>query len=320
MIRRAQQSLRDNGYYEGEIDGTMSPRISRSLKTYQRENKLSETGELDQATAQSLGILGSASSRSNPPRESSAKPPEHRGGRDGEPILATVLSASANRTTVGAVYVQINTQAPTGGWRWFGDSVVNGDTLEVYARAVRPAGMATQVLTRGRIELNVRDNVQYVRRVVVHGAGGDISIPLGGRTAPASGSSSYSQTASNIQRQAEELLAEYQRLIGARLTGTGVDFEGGSQAGDSEIELLFALDNFANASRLYTRLTASINESTRLRGATLSLAKEARRADRVITTTSSRTAAQIARRWDAIRQDILKLMQVYSIHSSELEN
>src|SRR5439155_26556897 len=79
-----------------------------------------------------------------------------------EPVMANVLSASAKRTQEGAISVLINTQANTGGWRWFGEQVVNGDTLEVYAKAVRPSAMVTQALTRGRIELTVRDGVEYV--------------------------------------------------------------------------------------------------------------------------------------------------------------
>jgi hypothetical protein len=60
MVRRAQVALRDNGYYEGQIDGLMSPRVSDALRTYQRENNLPETGDLDPATAKSLGISTSA--------------------------------------------------------------------------------------------------------------------------------------------------------------------------------------------------------------------------------------------------------------------
>jgi peptidoglycan hydrolase-like protein with peptidoglycan-binding domain len=340
MIRRAQHALRDNGYYEGEIDGAMTPRTTRSLKTYQRENRLPETGELDQQTARSLGILGGSPDTASRAREVSSRRPENSAGAENnEAVLATVLSASANRTSDGAIYVLINTQAPTGGWRWFGDHVVNGDTLEVYARAIRPTGMTTQVLTRGRIELNAKDDVQYVRRVVVHGAGGDINIPLAGRTSPASvgsspppsrgstspspgGSSSPTSTPTStftIQRQAEDLLSEYTRLVGVRLTGNGIEFEGGSENREADIELLFALDNFVNASQLYARLSGSLQDRGSQRGATLALAREARRADRVMTTTSSRASAQLSRRWDAIRQDVLRLMRAHNITSEELE-
>src|SRR5207247_11223560 len=115
------------------------------------------------------------------PRESAREPVRENSQPSGA-VMATVLSATADRTGEGAIHVFINTQANTGGWRWFGEQVVNGDTLEVYAKAVKPTGMVTQVLTRGRIELTVRDGVQYVRRVVIHSANGDQMNALGGRT------------------------------------------------------------------------------------------------------------------------------------------
>jgi hypothetical protein len=105
------------------------------------------------------------------------------------------------------------------------------------------------------------------------------------------------------------------------LTGTDVVFENGSQNREPEIELLFALDNFANASQLYSRLIGSLQrDRNNMRGATLALAREARRTDRVMTTTSSRAASQLIRRWDAIRQEVLKLMREYNITTTELES
>ncbi|HWP44673.1 MAG TPA: hypothetical protein VNO14_15605, partial [Blastocatellia bacterium] len=155
---------------------------------------------------------------------------------------------------------------------------------------------------------------------VVHGAGGNINIPLGGRSDSTPAAPAAAPSTPTINRKAEELLADYQRLIGVRLSSAGVEFEAGSRAGDPEIELLFAIDNFANAARLYEGLSSSLRTQNSLRSATLALAKEARRLDRVVTTTSSPTARQIERRWDSIRQDILKLMQVYNIDSSEIED
>ncbi|HEY3136725.1 MAG TPA: hypothetical protein VGL29_11915, partial [Blastocatellia bacterium] len=57
-----------------------------------------------------------------------------------------------------------------------------------------------------------------------------------------------------------------------------------------------------------------------LRSATLAMARQARRTDRVISTTTSRLADSIAGKWDSIRQDVLRIMQTYSISSSEIEN
>ena len=131
--------------------------------------------------------------------------------------------------------------------------------------------------------------------------------------------SSAPPTAVNLQRQAEDLLAEYQRLVGIRLTGTGLELEPGAQRGEAEIELLFALDSFANATQLYGRLVPSLRDQQSLRSAALAIAREARRSDRIFSTTSSRSANALTPRWDAIREDILKLMERHSIKSSDLD-
>ncbi|MFY9553261.1 MAG: hypothetical protein WAV47_00940, partial [Blastocatellia bacterium] len=129
-----------------------------------------------------------------------------------------------------------------------------------------------------------------------------------------------SSSASSLQRKAEDLLSEYQRVYGVRMTGTGVEVDNASQYREPEIELLFAIDSFANATQLYARLTTSLRDRQSLRGATLAMAREARRTDRVIATSTSRAADSLATRWDAIRQDVLRLMQTFNIGSSEIEN
>ena len=326
MVRRAQGALKEQGYYEGEADGVMSPRTSSALRAYQREHNLQETGDLDPQTAKKLGIVGAMSVErtAERPRESERARETRTNSVSSDTVMANVLSASANRTQEGAISVLINTQANTGGWRWFGEQAVNGDTLEVYAKAVRPTGMVTQALTRGRIELTVRDGVEYVRRVVIHSAGGDQLISLGGRTdaglEPNAPTGNSASSASGLQRKAEELLAEYQRVYGVRLTGTGVEVDNASQYKEAEIELLFAIDSFANSAQLYARLTTSLRDRQSMRGATLAMARQARRTDRVISTTTSRAADSLAARWDSVRQDVLKLMQTYNISSSEVEN
>lgn len=322
MVGRAQAALKEQGYYEGEIDGVVSSRTSSALRAYQREHNLQETGDLDPQTAKSLGILGASNVSDRTPER--PREPRTESTELSNTVMANVLSASANRTPDGAISVSINTQANTGGWRWVGEHVVNGDTLEVYAKAVRPTGMVTQALTRGRIDLTVRDGVEYVRRVVIHSAGGDQTIALGGRTdagaEPSAPSGATASSASSLHRKAEELLSEYQRLYGVRMTGTGVEVDNATQYREAEIELLFAIDSFANAAQLYERLASSLRDRQIMRGATLAMARQARRTDRVISTTTSRAADSLATKWDSIRQDVLRLMQTYNINSSEIEN
>ena len=365
MVRRAQTALKEQGYYEGEPDGVVSPRTAGALRAYQKEHNLPESGDLDPQTARSLGIMGGGA----PSDRSHDRPRDVRpeSAAPSEAVMANVLSASANRTQDGAVYVLITTQANSGGWRWLEEHVVNGDTLEVYARGIKPSGMTTQVLTRGRIELTERDGVQYVRRVVIHSAGPDQVLQLGDgraeitadtrRTERAGdtrypeptadtrrtdtrrtdtrrtdtrradespdtrgGSVESSSAGISLQRKAEELLSEYQRVYGVRMTGTGIQVDNAAQYREPEIELLFAIDSFANATQLYNHVTNSLRDRQSVRGATLAMAKQARRTDRVISTTTSRGADVLAAKWDSIREDVLRLMQIYGINSSEIEN
>lgn len=378
MIRKAQTALKEQGYYEGQIDGSINARTAGALKTYQREHKLPETGELDQQTATSLGLYnraapsrdrnpdrGSSRERAAASRDVSSNDPS--GGRTStadsrtgsrsasEVVLANVSSASASRTSEGGIHILITTQANTGGWKWFGDKVVNGDTLEVYARAVKPSGIVTQVLSRGRIELDVTEDVDNIRRVVVHSNNGDQVIgldsvadsrpaPPADRTPadrtpadripadrvpadrnpvdrnPVDRSPASSASGASLQSQADDLLSYYQRLCGVRLTGTGIEVDNGAKYGESEIELLFAIDSFANAAQLYSRVVSSVRDTQLRRGATLDLARQARRTDRVISTSNSRVAGSIAGKWDPIRQDVLKLMKNYNISASEIDN
>lgn len=377
MIRKAQIALKEQGYYEGQADGTMSGRTSSALKAYQREHNLQETGELDQQSANSLGLYKAASNRDREPNRgtgrasepaqptvrqeeradpssgsSSSVPSSRTGARTGDDVvLANVTSASADRTANGGIRVLITTQANTGGWKWFGDKVVNGDTLEVYARAVRPTGIVTQNLSRGRIELDVTDGVDNVRRVVVHSNSGEQVIGLDGRAgaspvpadrrAPASSRSDLprdrsavpasrsdlppdrpvsSGAGASIQSQADDLLLQYQRLCGVRLTGSGIEVDSGARYGEPEIELLFSIDAFANTAQLYSRLMNSLRDTQSRREATLDLARQARRTDRVISTSNSRVAGSIATVWDPIRQDVLRLMKSYNISASEIDN
>jgi peptidoglycan hydrolase-like protein with peptidoglycan-binding domain len=54
MIRRAQWRLRQQGLYRGRIDGVMGPATSAALRSYQRENGLRQTANLDPMTRDRL--------------------------------------------------------------------------------------------------------------------------------------------------------------------------------------------------------------------------------------------------------------------------
>jgi peptidoglycan hydrolase-like protein with peptidoglycan-binding domain len=302
MIRRAQVALKDQGYYEGQVDGIMGPRTSEALRTYQREHNLPETGRLDQETARSLGIIGGSlsGSRSDPTAT--------------DVVLAHVLGASANRNLDGSIHVQIQTQANTGGWRWYEEHVVNGDTLEVFARAVRPTGIVTQVITQGQIDTTVQDGVENVTRVVVHGSNGNLSLPVRSASYNPPAPRIDISTARDLQRQAEALLRQYQNNLGISPSA------GRGRYAEPEIQLLFAFNNFANAVRLYADIAPSLQDAESARAATLALAREARRTDKKFFAVTSPLAQNLTPRWDEIRQNVLRLMESQNIRTSEIED
>jgi N-acetylmuramoyl-L-alanine amidase len=49
-----QERLQNLGFYEGELDGTMSPETKEAIASFQHATGLKETGELDDATRQKL--------------------------------------------------------------------------------------------------------------------------------------------------------------------------------------------------------------------------------------------------------------------------
>ena len=55
VIANVQQALQQQGYYQGELDGSFGPLTRQALLAYQRDNGLPVTGEIDQDT---LGALG----------------------------------------------------------------------------------------------------------------------------------------------------------------------------------------------------------------------------------------------------------------------
>ena len=53
-INAAQQALKDEGLYQGPIDGAMGPETARALKRFQSDNGLKQTATLDEQTQDQL--------------------------------------------------------------------------------------------------------------------------------------------------------------------------------------------------------------------------------------------------------------------------
>ncbi|HEX5484297.1 MAG TPA: peptidoglycan-binding domain-containing protein [Terriglobia bacterium] len=60
-IRSVQQNLKDNGYYNGNVDGLMGPQTREAIRKYQTAENLPVTGRVDSQTAAKLGVKGTES-------------------------------------------------------------------------------------------------------------------------------------------------------------------------------------------------------------------------------------------------------------------
>ena len=300
MVRRAQSALRDQGYYEGEINGTMGPRTSNAIRAYQRDHSLSQTGDLDPATARSLGIIGSPQSGNGRAAPGGVAPGRRPASQEDSDI--------ANPRTGDSGYsrrseTDTDPSARTGGGysrpsrTSYPDSPPSGEgSSGGYTRGGRgdrasyPDSSGSRDSSSGR---STRGNSRG-------GGGLDPSV------------------ASNISRQAEDLALSYQRALGIASTPQGVQMSR-SRYDQADIDLLFALNDFVNAARLYGQLAPAVDDPAGQRQVVLALAREARRTDRVLSTTTTQAATSLVSRWDNLRQDVLRLMDSQNITASDIE-
>jgi peptidoglycan hydrolase-like protein with peptidoglycan-binding domain len=63
IIESAQQALKDQGFYYGEINGQKNADTTAAIRRYQVRNGLKVTGELDADTQRSLGLASGGSAR-----------------------------------------------------------------------------------------------------------------------------------------------------------------------------------------------------------------------------------------------------------------
>jgi peptidoglycan hydrolase-like protein with peptidoglycan-binding domain len=55
-VRRAQAALNDQGFNAGSVDGRMGPATDSAIRGFQAKNGLTQTGTLDSATLNALGV------------------------------------------------------------------------------------------------------------------------------------------------------------------------------------------------------------------------------------------------------------------------
>ena len=55
-LMQAQQKLKSEGLYRGQVDGVAGPETQQALKQFQQKNQLQQSGQLDEQTEAKLGI------------------------------------------------------------------------------------------------------------------------------------------------------------------------------------------------------------------------------------------------------------------------
>lgn len=56
MLRDVQAALAREGYYQGQIDGTLGAQTREAIENYQKDNHLSPTGKVTRAMLNRLGL------------------------------------------------------------------------------------------------------------------------------------------------------------------------------------------------------------------------------------------------------------------------
>jgi hypothetical protein len=67
-IKKAKEALKAKGLNPGPIDGVLDGKTQQALRDFQKANKLAVTGDLDQQTAEKLGVRLSGEKGSSPQR------------------------------------------------------------------------------------------------------------------------------------------------------------------------------------------------------------------------------------------------------------
>ena len=55
-VKKLQGTLRDKGYYSGQVDGRMGPQTREGIRKYQKAENLQVTGHVDAETSGKLGV------------------------------------------------------------------------------------------------------------------------------------------------------------------------------------------------------------------------------------------------------------------------
>ncbi len=95
-----------------------------------------------------------------------------------EPQTLKVSFVQAERVAGGSILVVATAETPSSGWQVKTENQVNRDTLEVTIKGTPPTGRSTKVASHPTVTTTVEDPSRAIRRVIIHGLGGDRTVNL----------------------------------------------------------------------------------------------------------------------------------------------
>jgi type IV secretion system protein VirB10 len=95
-----------------------------------------------------------------------------------EPQLVKVSFVQVERVSGNSILIVATAETTSSGWRVKAEHRVNQDTLEVWVKGTPPVGRPSRVVSLPTVTTTVADPSRAIRRVIVHGLGGDRTIAV----------------------------------------------------------------------------------------------------------------------------------------------
>lgn len=282
-VRFAQTTLRDRGYYNGQINGVMTNLTRTAIRQFQQGNNLPVTGDLDMRTARMLGIASET-------------------GYEARQI--EIANPRAERIDRDSIRISLDIHTQGSGWQVFVNRFVTGNTLHVYVRGTPPRyGQGTT--TDHRPFTETYDNLPNVVRVIIHGPQRDYTADLqGGGSTGGTGIGNPRQIATLALR----LLQNYQRDLNVRNNRGQVIFDRRRNIGQNEVQILSQINSLQAAAQLYYQLTISITDPDAVKGGADALVRQARLLDRLIRRYTQLTlSATVRNDWQQLQSEIARI-------------
>jgi peptidoglycan hydrolase-like protein with peptidoglycan-binding domain len=291
-IRFAQISLRDRGYYNGPINGVLTPGTRAALRRFQGDRNLSLSGDLDVATARELGIASESG---------------------GESFAIEITNPRAERIDRDSIRISADVQTRGSGWNVFINRFVSGNTLHVYVRGVPPRN-ATGTATDHHPFTETYNGLASITRVIFHGPQRDFTIdPLttggvGGGVGSGSTGGAGAGNGQQIAFIANRLLQSFQRDLNVRSLRGQVVFDNRRDLKNNEVQLLFQINSVKAAAELYNQLTSTVTDPEAVRGAADALRRQSRLLDRMIKRYNQMTLSSIVKNdLDQLQAEIARI-------------